>query len=302
MNTGAPLPSVEVAQERVLHYQRKLHEWASNDVERRFHDSGSRIAVDWTYWSGATRVGDVYALMAAEGGHESIPRRAFVSRADEALFRELLAAHLSAAFDGSERSTPIQPSPMATGEPPPAAGQPSDAPTAVAQPGEIAVVFSLDQPEAVDLARRMVVGSRRWMWATGLAVVGLFVAGLGTSAAGAGGTIIGPLIGWVLPVVLFVFFFLLADTRLRPRSLGRRLWSRGEERSQHFAEHGAAAGTDHAEAQADWGWFKCAAQVGDTYVLTTRAGDHWVTPRRAFRSAEAEQQYRHLVTAHIGTL
>lgn len=38
MNTGAPFPSVEVAQERVLHYQRKLHEWASNDVERRFHD------------------------------------------------------------------------------------------------------------------------------------------------------------------------------------------------------------------------------------------------------------------------
>jgi RNA-directed DNA polymerase len=38
VNTGAPLPSVEVAQERVLHYQRKLHEWASNDAERRFHD------------------------------------------------------------------------------------------------------------------------------------------------------------------------------------------------------------------------------------------------------------------------
>jgi RNA-directed DNA polymerase len=27
-----------VAQERVLHYQRKLHEWASNDAECRFHD------------------------------------------------------------------------------------------------------------------------------------------------------------------------------------------------------------------------------------------------------------------------
>ena len=38
MNTGAPLPSAEVAQERVLHYQRKLHEWASVDAERRFHD------------------------------------------------------------------------------------------------------------------------------------------------------------------------------------------------------------------------------------------------------------------------
>jgi RNA-directed DNA polymerase len=38
VNTGAPFPSVEMAQERVLHYQRKLHEWASNDAERRFCD------------------------------------------------------------------------------------------------------------------------------------------------------------------------------------------------------------------------------------------------------------------------
>lgn len=38
MNTGAPFPSVEVAHGRVLHFQRKLHEWASNDAERRFHD------------------------------------------------------------------------------------------------------------------------------------------------------------------------------------------------------------------------------------------------------------------------
>ncbi len=29
VNTGAPFPSVEVAQERVLPFQRKLHEWAS---------------------------------------------------------------------------------------------------------------------------------------------------------------------------------------------------------------------------------------------------------------------------------
>lgn len=38
VNTGAPLPGVEQAQERVLHFQRKLHEWASNDAERRFRD------------------------------------------------------------------------------------------------------------------------------------------------------------------------------------------------------------------------------------------------------------------------
>ena len=38
MNTGAPFPSVEAAQERVLHFQRRLHEWASNDAERGFRD------------------------------------------------------------------------------------------------------------------------------------------------------------------------------------------------------------------------------------------------------------------------
>jgi RNA-directed DNA polymerase len=38
VNTGAPLPEPLVAQERVLHFQRKLHEWASDDAERRFHD------------------------------------------------------------------------------------------------------------------------------------------------------------------------------------------------------------------------------------------------------------------------
>jgi RNA-directed DNA polymerase len=38
VNTGAPLPSVEVAQGRVLHFQRKLHERASNDAERGFCD------------------------------------------------------------------------------------------------------------------------------------------------------------------------------------------------------------------------------------------------------------------------
>ena len=38
MNTGAPLPDLGEATERVLHFQRKLHDWASMDAERRFHD------------------------------------------------------------------------------------------------------------------------------------------------------------------------------------------------------------------------------------------------------------------------
>src|SRR5207247_5153098 len=38
VNTGAPFPEPKVAEERVLHFQRKLHEWASNDDQRRFCD------------------------------------------------------------------------------------------------------------------------------------------------------------------------------------------------------------------------------------------------------------------------
>jgi RNA-directed DNA polymerase len=38
VNTGVPLPGLDEARERVLHFQRKLHEWASNDAERRFRD------------------------------------------------------------------------------------------------------------------------------------------------------------------------------------------------------------------------------------------------------------------------
>jgi len=38
VNTGASLPELLMAQGRVLHFQRKLHEWASDDAERRFPD------------------------------------------------------------------------------------------------------------------------------------------------------------------------------------------------------------------------------------------------------------------------
>ena len=38
VNTGGPFPSLVAATERVLHVQRKLHEWASNDAECRFRD------------------------------------------------------------------------------------------------------------------------------------------------------------------------------------------------------------------------------------------------------------------------
>jgi len=38
VNTGARLPGLDEAEERVLHFQRKLHDWASVDAERGFHD------------------------------------------------------------------------------------------------------------------------------------------------------------------------------------------------------------------------------------------------------------------------
>ncbi len=38
MNTSAPSPDLGEARDRVLHVQRKLHEWASADAERRFRD------------------------------------------------------------------------------------------------------------------------------------------------------------------------------------------------------------------------------------------------------------------------
>src|SRR5258708_3746072 len=38
VNAGASFPEPRVARERGLHFQRKLHEWASDDAERRFHD------------------------------------------------------------------------------------------------------------------------------------------------------------------------------------------------------------------------------------------------------------------------
>jgi RNA-directed DNA polymerase len=38
VNTGAPLVGLDEAEERVLHFQRKLHDWASDDAECGFHD------------------------------------------------------------------------------------------------------------------------------------------------------------------------------------------------------------------------------------------------------------------------
>ena len=38
MNTGAPWPSLDEAEPRVLAMQTKLHQWAVSDADRRFDD------------------------------------------------------------------------------------------------------------------------------------------------------------------------------------------------------------------------------------------------------------------------
>jgi hypothetical protein len=42
---GRAVPQRRVAQGRVLHFQRKLHEWASNDAERRFRDLWNLVSL-----------------------------------------------------------------------------------------------------------------------------------------------------------------------------------------------------------------------------------------------------------------
>ena len=61
MNTGAPWPSLEEAEPRVLAMQTKLHQWAVSDAGRRFDDMYNLVydpaflVVAWDR-VGATRV------------------------------------------------------------------------------------------------------------------------------------------------------------------------------------------------------------------------------------------------------
>ena len=61
MNTDAPWPSREEAEARVLEIQTKLHQWASDDPDRRFDDLYNLVcdpAMLMVAWDGcgATRV------------------------------------------------------------------------------------------------------------------------------------------------------------------------------------------------------------------------------------------------------
>jgi RNA-directed DNA polymerase len=58
VNTGAPFPDLKKAEGRVLHFQRKLHEWASEDAERRFCDLWNLVcdpATPVVAWSRVSR-------------------------------------------------------------------------------------------------------------------------------------------------------------------------------------------------------------------------------------------------------
>jgi hypothetical protein len=232
-------------------------------------------------------VGQTYALMAVQGGHTTVPRRAFGTEADENVFRDLLASYVNHEPQDTTVLTA-------------AASRPSPLSGPAAAPGELAVAFALDEAEAATVARRLLAQRKRtWTWVSGIAAVALFVAGLSVTSPGGSAKLAGTLIGWGLPVVLFVFFFGTFGRSIGARALGRRLWARGEETVAYFTEQVIRALQGHTSAEADWSYFSGATLAGDAYVLTTRTGDHWVTPRRAFGSEAAEKRYRELVTAHV---
>ena len=60
MNTGAPWPTAEQAEARVLRMQTKLHQWAVDDPDRRFDDlfnlvcDPAFLVVAWAPGAGAT--------------------------------------------------------------------------------------------------------------------------------------------------------------------------------------------------------------------------------------------------------
>jgi RNA-directed DNA polymerase len=56
VNIGAPGPDLDEARERVLHVGRKLHERASADAERRFHDLWNLVCDEATLQVAWSRV------------------------------------------------------------------------------------------------------------------------------------------------------------------------------------------------------------------------------------------------------
>lgn len=87
MNTGAPFPEPKEAQERVLHFQRKLHEWASNDDQRRFCDLWNLVCDPATLVVAWSRVSRNRGSRTA--GVDAATRRHVEARGVEQFLREL---------------------------------------------------------------------------------------------------------------------------------------------------------------------------------------------------------------------
>ncbi len=87
MNAGAPLPELLVARERVLHFQRKLHEWASDDAERRFHDLWNLVCDPATLVVAWSRVSRNRGSRTA--GVDAATRRHVEARGVDQFLREL---------------------------------------------------------------------------------------------------------------------------------------------------------------------------------------------------------------------
>ncbi|HEY1593358.1 MAG TPA: hypothetical protein VGF81_16285, partial [Solirubrobacteraceae bacterium] len=96
VNTGAPFPSVDVAQERVLHFQRKLHEWASADAERRFHDLWNLVCDPATLVVAWSRVSHNRGSRTAGVDHDT--RRHVEARGVEQFLTELREELRSGSF------------------------------------------------------------------------------------------------------------------------------------------------------------------------------------------------------------
>ena len=87
MTTGAPFPELVVARERVLHFQCKLHEWASDDAERRFCDLWNLVCDPATLVVAWSRVSRNRGSRTA--GVDAATRRHVEARGVDLFLREL---------------------------------------------------------------------------------------------------------------------------------------------------------------------------------------------------------------------
>lgn len=99
MNTGARLTGLDEAEQRVLHFQRKLHEWASSDAERRFHDLWNLVCDPATLQVAWSRVSHNRGSRTA--GIDSVTRRHVEAHGVQRFLSELRGELKSGRFQPS---------------------------------------------------------------------------------------------------------------------------------------------------------------------------------------------------------